>query len=252
MTFLNSAEMEVPPLLKIIIIAFHLLLISDRRFARSKAVFEKTEKSEDKKPVTYASFIIAGPNRHRGPTILAEEQDRFEFPDKKIRVRIKGPNLERRKDEKPLNFQEQNQEEEEIVLKNQDNKVEEEEEGEAAANENEEKTKPEKQVKYSIEFVAKNRFVAAGSAFWFDRDQAVYVADSLGGKLFRFRDKSSPFIVEKNDEDVVPSTLPMDPLIELLESFLQDTQTKKRSEENETFSEDILNLKAGSKSLLNQ
>ena len=37
--------------------------------------------------VSYASFIIVP---GRPPTILAEEQDRFEFPDKKVRFRVRG------------------------------------------------------------------------------------------------------------------------------------------------------------------
>ncbi len=41
-------------------------------------------------PWSYASFIISPGKRWPDATILVEDQDAFEFPDKKIRVRVKG------------------------------------------------------------------------------------------------------------------------------------------------------------------
>ena len=40
-----------------------------------------------RRPSTYASFIIAP---GFPPKIIAEDQDRFEFPDKKVTYRVKG------------------------------------------------------------------------------------------------------------------------------------------------------------------
>lgn len=38
---------------------------------------------------------------------------------------------------------------------------------------------------YEIIAVARNRFVEAGSVFWFREDEAVYVADAMGGSVLR-------------------------------------------------------------------
>ena len=38
---------------------------------------------------------------------------------------------------------------------------------------------------YHLKVVAKDRFVEATSVFWFDKDQAIYVADAYGGNIHR-------------------------------------------------------------------
>ena len=38
---------------------------------------------------------------------------------------------------------------------------------------------------YEISVVAKDRFVGAGSVFWFQEDKSIYVTDSYGGTIFR-------------------------------------------------------------------
>ena len=45
------------------------------------------EIAPSRRPSTYASFIIAP---GFPPKIIAEDQDRFEFPDKKVTYRVKG------------------------------------------------------------------------------------------------------------------------------------------------------------------
>ena len=40
-------------------------------------------------PTQYASFVI-GKDKNGNPVVLAEEQERFSFPDKKVTYKVKG------------------------------------------------------------------------------------------------------------------------------------------------------------------
>ena len=70
--------------------ASRIVIVPERTRSGYRSTLYSNVNADEVGPASYASFVISPGSPEKPAKILAEEQDKFEFPDKKISVRIKG------------------------------------------------------------------------------------------------------------------------------------------------------------------